>query len=580
MELEKTILYNLIGNEKYSRKVIPFLKKEYFTDRAQKLVFELIDEYYLKYSSNPSKDILLIDIQKKEVSQDTFDSAIKILHEFKIDNLDENWLIDSTEDFCKKKAIHNAILTSIDLYDKQNNLESIPTILSDAIATSFDNSIGNDFIEDYTSRFEKYHENLNRIKFDLKYLNEITDGGIPSKTLTVLMAGPGVGKSLAMGHMAAYNLMCGYNVLYITLELAEEVLAQRIESNLMNIEMNQIRKMDRETYTSRMEKIKSKSHGRLIIKEYPTASASALTFKHLIEELKIKKKFIPQIIYVDYLNICASARFRSNSGNVNSYSYVKAIAEELRGLAVQFDVPLITATQVNRCLDLNSEVIEKNRGKIYIKDIKEGDYLLSNNGYNKVNHIYDIEEQEVFEIKLKSGKSIICSDKHLFPTKNGNKSIDQGLKVGNKLFVLLKLGTSVFLDEDEIISINPLGKRKTIDITTNGNNLFFANGILTHNSGHSSSDFGMEDTSESFGLPMTADLFLALIQPEELAELNQIIFKQLKNRLNDLNYNKRFIIGVDKSRMKLYDVETSEQTKIKPEVSMIPDKKAKFANFK
>ncbi len=261
------------------------------------------------------------------------------------------------------------------------------------------------------------------------------------------MAGPGVGKSLAMGHMAAYNLMCGYNVLYITLELAEEVLAQRIESNLMNIEMNQIRKMDRETYTSRMEKIKSKSHGRLIIKEYPTASASALTFKHLIEELKIKKKFIPQIIYVDYLNICASARFRSNSGNVNSYSYVKAIAEELRGLAVQFDVPLITATQVNR-------------------------------------------------------------------------------------------------------------------------------------TGHSSSDFGMEDTSESFGLPMTADLFLALIQTEELAELNQIIFKQLKNRLNDLNYNKRFIIGVDKSRMKLYDVETSEQTKIKPEVSMIPDKKAKFANFK
>lgn len=438
MDLEKTILYNLIGNEKYSRKVIPFIRKEYFTNRSQRLVFELIDEYYTKYASNPSKDVLLIDIQKKEVSQDIFDAAVKIIHEFKLELLDENWLLDSTEDFCKKKAIHNAILESINLYDKDGNVESIPSLLSDAIATSFDNSIGNDFTEDYASRYEKYHENLNRIKFDLKYFNDITDGGIPSKTLTVLMAGPGVGKSLAMGHMAAYNLMCGYNVLYITMELSEEVLAQRIESNLLNIEMNQIRKMDRQSYISKMEKLKSKAHGRLIIKEYPTAGASALTFKHLIEELKIKKKFVPQIIYVDYLNICGSARFRSNAGNVNSYSYVKAIAEELRGLAVQFDVPLITATQVNRCLDLNSEVIEKNKGKIYIKDIKEGDYLLSNNGYNKVNHIYDIEEQEVFEIKLKSGKSIICSDKHLFPTKNGNKSIDQGLKVGNKLFVLLK----------------------------------------------------------------------------------------------------------------------------------------------
>ena len=428
-QIEKTILANLVLREEFARKTIPFLFDEYFQDQSDKIVFTLINEYVSKYNSFPSPEALLIDLGNKQgLSQTLYDDADKTIKSFSIDDsTDIQWLVDSTEKWCQERAVYNAIMKSIQILDKEDRQTkgAIPQILSDALAVSFDTHIGHNFLDDSDSRFDFYHKKEDRIEFNLGYFNLITKGGLPKKTLNVILAGTGVGKSLFMCSIAAGNLLNGKNVLYITMEMAEERIAERIDANLMNVTMDELSNMSLEKYKAKMDKIKRKTDGKLIIKEYPTSSAGSANFRHLLNELKIKKNFKPDIIYIDYLNICASSRIKYTA-NVNSYSYIKAIAEELRGLAVEFEVPIVSATQTNR-------------------------------------------------------------------------------------------------------------------------------------TGYTSSDIGLEDTSESFGLPATADMMFALITSEELESMNQIMVKQLKNRYNDPARYRRFVIGVDKSRMKLYDVDESAQ---------------------
>jgi len=431
MKIENVIFGNLVTNEEYARKVIPFLKSEYFTDNVDRTIFELIDAYVAKYSSFPSKEALTIDLGNKGgLSDDQFKSAEGIITDLaKSDDRDVTWLIDSTEKFCKDKALYNALMQSIQLVDdnKKDSISvgSIPQILTDALAVSFDQSIGHDFLDDSDIRFDFYHRTEVKIPFDLDYFNKITKGGLPRKTLNIALAGTGVGKSLFMCHCAASNLMSGLNVLYITLEMAEEKIAERIDTNLLGMTTDDLRDLPKTTYDTLMGRVKQRAKGKLIIKEYPTACAGSANFRHLINELKIKKNFTPDIIYIDYLNICMSSRIKAGS-NVNSYTMIKAIAEELRGLAVECNVPIVSATQTTR-------------------------------------------------------------------------------------------------------------------------------------TGYSSSDVGLEDTSESFGLPATADFMFALISSEELQQLGQIMVKQLKNRYGDPATHKRFVIGVDYSKMKLYNSEESAQ---------------------
>jgi replicative DNA helicase len=430
MKIENVIFGNLVNNEEYARKVIPFLKSEYFTDNVDRTIFELIDAYVAKYSSFPSKEALSIDLDNKGgLSDDQFKSAESIINDLaKSDDRDVTWLIDSTEKFCKDKALYNALMQSIQLVDDKKDsisVGSIPQILTDALAVSFDQSIGHDFLDDSDSRFDFYHRTEVKIPFDLDYFNKITKGGLPRKTLNIALAGTGVGKSLFMCHCAASNLMAGLNVLYITLEMAEEKIAERIDTNLLGMTTDDLRDLPKTTYDTLMGRVKQRAKGKLIIKEYPTACAGSANFRHLINELKIKKNFTPDIIYIDYLNICMSSRIKAGS-NVNSYTMIKAIAEELRGLAVECNVPIVSATQTTR-------------------------------------------------------------------------------------------------------------------------------------TGYSSSDVGLEDTSESFGLPATADFMFALISSEELQQLGQIMVKQLKNRYGDPATHKRFVIGVDYSKMKLYNSEESAQ---------------------
>jgi len=432
MSIEKIIFSNLIHNEEYGRKVIPFLKPEYFLDHTDKIIFETINDYVNKYNSFPTKEALSIDMSNKVGGLS--DSQHKMAQD-KIDSYETseqssmNWLLDQTENFCKDKAVYNAIMNSIQILDDKTGKQSagaIPQILSDALGVSFDTHIGHDFLEDADSRYEFYHQKLNRVPFDLDYFNQITNGGLPNKTLNIALAGTGVGKSLFMGHCAAGNLTKGQRVLYITMEMAEEEIAKRIDANLLNVTMDELSLLPRDLYDKKVEKVRSKTVGKLIIKEYPTASAGSANFRHLLNELKLKKNFTPDIIYIDYLNICMSSRLKF-SANVNSYTYIKAIAEELRGLAVEFNVPIMSATQTTR-------------------------------------------------------------------------------------------------------------------------------------TGYSSSDVGLEDTSESFGLPATADFMFALISTEELQGLNQLMVEQLKNRYNDPAMNRRFVIGIDRSRMRLYDTEQSSQS--------------------
>jgi replicative DNA helicase len=429
MRLEQQILSRLIYDENYCRKVIPFLKREYFLDRKESIVISEISEFFTKYNKPVTKDILAIEVSNRT---DINDKELTEVNSF-IDSLidaptNDEWLLTNTEKFCKDKAVYNAILTSIRIQegrDKTYTTDSIPSILSDALAVSFDNHVGHDYIDDANSRYEFYHRIEEKVAFDLEMFNKITKGGLSKKTLNIVLAGTGVGKSLFMCHVSAAALSAGKNVLYITMEMAEERIAERIDANLLNLTMDELKVIDKDIYESRLAKLAKKTQGKLIIKEYPTAGAHAGHFRALLEELKLKREFTPDIIMIDYLNICASQRMKQG-GSVNSYTYIKAIAEELRGLAVEYNVPIVSATQTTR-------------------------------------------------------------------------------------------------------------------------------------SGYTNSDPGLEDTSESFGLPATADFMFALVSNEELEQLNQIIVKQLKNRYNDPGFYKRFVIGVDRAKMKLYDVEASAQ---------------------
>ena len=429
MRIETTILSNLIFNEEYSRKVIPFLKRRYFSERKEAIVFEEISKFFETYNKPITPEILAIEVNnRKDISDSDLKDQQQLISELKQQDTNEEWLLNETENFCQKKAVYNAILDAIGIIDgkdKNRSEDAIPSLLSDALGVSFDSHVGHSYLADSDQRYEFYHHVEEKIKFDLDMLNKITKGGLSKKTLNVVLAGTGVGKSLFMCHCAAANLLDNKNVLYITMEMAEERIAERVDANLLNLSMDELKVVDKPIFDSRLDKVRKKSQGKLIIKEYPTAGAHAGHFRALLEELKLKQEFQPDIIYIDYLNICSSQRLRYGA-NVNSYTYVKTIAEELRGLAVEYNVPIVSATQTTR-------------------------------------------------------------------------------------------------------------------------------------SGFTNSDPGLEDTSESFGLPATVDLMLALISTEDLEGLGQIMVKQLKNRYNDPSYYKRFVIGVDRSKMKLYDVEVTAQ---------------------
>ena len=430
-KIEFLILKNLLHNEEYLRKTVPFLKKEYFQDNNQKIVFEEIFNFVSEYNEVPTKEVLSIEIEKrKDINETSFKEVTHLIGCLDDDPVEFEWLTDTTEKWCRDRAIYLALLESIAIADgkEEKTPDAIPSILSDALAVSFDNHIGHDYLQDYEERYESYHRREDKIPFDLEFFNKITKGGLPNKTLNIALAGTGVGKSLFMCHLASSTLLEGRNVLYITLEMAEEKIAERIDANLLNVNIQEITDLPQTMFESKVTNLAQKTQGTLIIKEYPTASAHSGHFKSLISELALKKSFKPDIIFVDYLNICASSRYRGNS-NINSYSYIKAIAEELRGLAVETNVPIVSATQTTR-------------------------------------------------------------------------------------------------------------------------------------SGFGSSDVELTDTSESFGLPATADLMFALISTEDLEGLNQILVKQLKNRYNDPTINKRFVVGIDRAKMRLYDCEQSAQSEL------------------
>ena len=439
-QLPTHILNHLLNNEEYCRRVVPYLKKEYF-EGSHKTVFDLIVQFVGRHNKLPTSKVLELELRKINAPEDVLNNASRLISEIASkSDVDTDYLIQESEKWCREKAIYNAIMDSITIIDgkdKERSEGAIPEILSDALGVSFDQAIGHDYIDNSDQRFEFYNKKEDRIPFDLDYFNKITKGGLPNKTLNIALAGTGVGKSLFMCHCAASVLEQGKNVLYITMEMAEERIAERIDANMMNLPIEQLSSLPKNVFNDKIGKIAKSSIGKLIIKEYPTGAAHTGHFRALLNELKLKKNFRPDMIYIDYLNICASSRMRGLGGSINSYSYIKAIAEELRGLAVEFNVPIVSATQTTR-------------------------------------------------------------------------------------------------------------------------------------SGYSNTDLGLEDTSESFGLPATADLMFALISTEELEELGQLMVKQLKNRYNDPTKYRRFVIGIDRSRMKLYDVEESAQSDIMSD--MTPDK--------
>ena len=441
MSIEKVIFANLVYNEQYARQVIPFLKADYFSDYVDKTVYDLIDTYFLKYNTTPTVEALSIDLENKSLNEDAFKKSKELISDLKFEKSELQWLLDKTEKFCQEKSVYNAIMKSIQILDNKNIKEkddkgAIPQILSDALGISFDTHIGHDFLDDAETRFEFYNKKHSRIPFSLDYFNKITQGGLPNKTLNICLAGTGAGKSLFMCQLASDNLTDGKNVLYITLEMAEEEIAKRIDSNLLDIPMDEIAGFPKEMYDRKIARIKSKTTGKLVIKEYPTTCAGSANFRHLLNELKIKKNFKPDIIYIDYINICMSSRIKNGAG-VNSYTYIKAIAEELRGLAVEFNVPIVSATQTTRsgyCLALNTQVFVNNQ-KTNIVDVKIGDRIDTFGGQNIVKRIFPIKKKTAYKITLANGKTIICSKEHLFPTKDGEKSIKEGLKVGECLQV-------------------------------------------------------------------------------------------------------------------------------------------------
>jgi replicative DNA helicase len=430
--IERTILSNLIYNEDFLRKVLPFIDPDYFDSRTERVVFEEIAKFIAKYDKMPTNEIIGIEIKDRtDLTQDEYSETLKTANDLTKEDINQEWLLDATEKWCKNRAIYLALMESIRIADGQDdnkNRDAIPTILQDALAVCFDNNVGHDYLEDYEERYNFYHQKEEKIPFDLEFFNKITKGGLPNKTLNIALAGTGVGKSLFMCHVASSVLLQGKNVLYITLEMAEEKIAERIDANLLNVNIQDIGELPKQMFESKVNNLAKKTQGALIIKEYPTASAHAGHFRALLNELQLKRSFKPDIIFIDYLNICASSRY-SKLGSVNSYSYIKSIAEELRGLAVEAQVPIVSATQTTR-------------------------------------------------------------------------------------------------------------------------------------SGYSSSDVDLTDTSESFGLPATADLMFALISTEELEGLGQIMVKQLKNRYNDPTIFKRFVVGIDRAKMRLYDCEQSAQDDI------------------
>jgi len=452
-----TILKNLIHNETYTRQVIPFIEPDYFEERTDRIVFEEVAKFLNEYDKTPTKEVLHIEVEKRvDVTEDEYKTIEQLISALDTEVSESKWLLDTTEEWCKQRAIYLALIKSIQIADGQDEHkkpEAIPAILSDALAVGFDQHVGHDYIDDSEDRYAYYHRVENKIPFDLEYFNKITSGGISDKTLNIALAGTGVGKSLFMCHVASSCLVQGKNVLYITLEMAEEKIAERIDANLLDTNIKDIAELPEKIFNKKITNLSKKTEGKLIVKEYPTASAHCGHFKSLLQELKLKKSFSPDIIFVDYLNICASSRYRT-AVNVNSYSYVKAIAEELRGLAVEFSLPIVSATQTTR-------------------------------------------------------------------------------------------------------------------------------------SGFASSDPNLTDTSESFGLPATADLMFALISTEELEGLNQIMVKQLKNRYNDPTINKRFVVGIDRAKMRLYDVEQGAQQDIVEDIEVVQhtkkeqsQSKSKFDDFK
>lgn len=438
MRIETAILSNLISNEEYSRKVLPHLKKEYFQDRKETIVYSIISKFFDEYNKPASKEIISIELgNTRGISDKELSEYTDYVNHLVKDDTNIEWLVNETEKFCKDRAVYNAILESIKIIDGKNatlDQGAIPSILSDALSVSFDNSVGHDYLEDADSRYEFYHQQEERIPFNLDMFNKITGGGLPKKTLNICLAGTGVGKSLFMCHVAAGALSASKNVLYITMEMAEERIAERIDANILNLTMDELKTIDKESFNKRVNRIAKKSQGKLIVKEYPTAGAHSGHFRALLEELKIKKGFLPDIIFIDYLNICASQRMKQG-GSVNSYTYVKSIAEELRGLAVEYNVPIVSATQTTRCLALDTLIIDQEGEYKEINSIKVGDKILSHSGFVEVTNIFPVTPQDVYEITTKSGKKIICSNKHIFPTDKGEKNILSGLSIGDFLFI-------------------------------------------------------------------------------------------------------------------------------------------------
>jgi replicative DNA helicase len=438
--IETTILRNLVFNEDYSRKVIPFIQPDYFEQKTEKVVFEEIVKFIVKYGSAITIEALNIEVENRtDLSEDQIKEIREINKSLNDFPVEKQWLLDTTEKWCRDRAIYMALMESIHIADGNNdkkNRDAIPNILSDALAVSFDNNIGHDYLQNYEERYEFYHRKEDKIEFDLEYFNKITKGGLPNKTLNIALAGTGVGKSLFMCHVASSVLLQGRNVLYITLEMAEERIAERIDANLLNVPIQQLIDLPRSTFENKVNGIVKKTQGSLIIKEYPTASAHSGHFKALLNELSLKKSFRPDIIFIDYLNICASSRHKANS-SINSYSYIKSIAEELRGLAVEFNVPIVSATQTTRsgyCLDLKTQV-QTQQGLKDISNIQVGDFVLSNTGYNEVLNVFPKTKKKSYKITLEDGKEIICSEEHLFPTENGELNIKDGLEEGMFLYV-------------------------------------------------------------------------------------------------------------------------------------------------
>lgn len=436
--IEHAILSNLMYNEDYYRKVFPYLKEEYFDQESYRKIFSTYSEYVNLHKRPPSLEALKISLDKrKDLNEEGFKAVIQTTSELKIDSAtDQDWLVAETEKFCQDKDLYNSIRKAIlilDGQDKQLDKGAIPKLLSDSLGINFDTHIGHDFFEEYESRYDYYHRKEERLEFDIDLLNTITKGGLPRKSMTVLLATTGGGKSLFKCHLAAQQLMYGRNVLYITLELAEEIVAGRIDANIMDITLDQVRDLTLQTMKKKLSRFKEKTPGKLIIKEYPTGSAHVGHFRHLLNELRLKKNFVPDIILIDYLNICASQRVKGAAA-ANSYTLVKSIAEEIRGLAMEFNVAVVTSSQFNRCLTIDTKVQTKD-GVKNIGDITTDDWVTSHNGFVRVTHVYPVTKQKVYLIKTKSGKTIRCSDKHIFPTTEGERNISSGLKTGDTLYI-------------------------------------------------------------------------------------------------------------------------------------------------